>query len=87
MSQEPVHDKAGGETRPEDADLGEQPNDLSGRPLIERRRLPRNTALQRGARAALSPLRSVHSGHIGDYIAWLTIGVAVYGGILASVTR
>jgi multicomponent Na+:H+ antiporter subunit D len=56
--------------------------------LLERRRLPRALAAGVGAvRAALAPLRSLHSGHIGDYIAWLTVGVAVFGGILAAVTR
>jgi multicomponent Na+:H+ antiporter subunit D len=35
----------------------------------------------------IDPLRSLHSGHIGDYIAWLTTGVALLGGILAAVVR
>jgi len=25
----------------------------------------------------------VHSGHVGDYVAWLTFGTAVLGGLLA----
>jgi hypothetical protein len=28
-------------------------------------------------------LRAVHSGVIGDYVAWLTFGVAALGGLLA----
>jgi multicomponent Na+:H+ antiporter subunit D len=31
----------------------------------------------------LHPLRAAHSGHIGDYIAWLTFGTAVIGGLFA----
>ena len=56
--------------------------------IMARRRLP-----QSGGRAfdfanrVVSPLRTVHSGHIGDYIAWLTAGVAAFGGILTAVTR
>jgi hypothetical protein len=40
-------------------------------------------ALPRVAR----PLRAVHSGHIGDYVAWLTFGVAVLGGVFALTLR
>lgn len=57
--------------------------------LLERRRLP--VDLVRRLRAVggpvLNPLRALHSGHIGDYIAWLTVGVATFGGILAAVVR
>jgi multicomponent Na+:H+ antiporter subunit D len=28
-------------------------------------------------------LRRVHSGRIGDYVAWLFLGVAAFGGLLA----
>jgi multicomponent Na+:H+ antiporter subunit D len=31
-------------------------------------------------RAAVSALRELHSGHIGDYIAWWTAGTAALGG-------
>ncbi len=55
--------------------------------LLERRRLPRVEALQRAGRTLLTPLRAAHSGHIGDYVAWLTLGVATYGAILATITR
>ena len=30
-------------------------------------------------RAAVKGLRSLHSGHVGDYVAWWTTGVAVLG--------
>jgi len=33
----------------------------------------------------LDALRAVHSGVIGDYVAWLTFGVAALGGLLALV--
>jgi multicomponent Na+:H+ antiporter subunit D len=32
------------------------------------------------ATAAIGGLRRLHSGHIGDYIAWWTAGAAVLGG-------
>jgi multicomponent Na+:H+ antiporter subunit D len=32
-------------------------------------------------------LRILHSGHPGDYVAWLTLGVAVFGGLLALTLR
>jgi multicomponent Na+:H+ antiporter subunit D len=55
---------------------------------LARRRLPRAVmgAARRGS-TVLAPLRSLHSGHVGDYIAWLTVGVALFGGILAVATR
>ena len=56
---------------------------------IQRRHLPAR-AVDIGsvlARFALRPLRAVHSGHAGDYVAWLTVGMAAFGGILAVLTR
>jgi len=49
---------------------------LFGRPL--RRRLP--AMLLRPLVAAVGGLRELHSGHIGDYIAWWTAGAALLGG-------
>jgi multicomponent Na+:H+ antiporter subunit D len=49
---------------------------LFGRPLREG--LPPH--IQRSARHALLTLRRLHSGEIGDYIAWWTVGTAVLGG-------
>jgi multicomponent Na+:H+ antiporter subunit D len=31
----------------------------------------------------LAALRGLHSGHLGDYIAWLTVGLATIGGVCA----
>jgi multicomponent Na+:H+ antiporter subunit D len=36
-----------------------------------------------GLTLVMRPLRKLHSGHMGDYVAWLTFGVAVIGGIFA----
>ena len=42
-------------------------------------------------RGALSPvvgrMRDLHSGHVSDYVAWLTVGVAAFGGVLAAALR
>jgi hypothetical protein len=32
-------------------------------------------------------VKRVHSGHVGDYTAWLTLGTAALGGALALVLR
>ena len=54
-----------------------------------RRRLPE--ALRAGAARALAPavggLRAVHSGVIGDYVMWLTVGTALIGGVWAVTLR
>ena len=57
--------------------------------LIERRRLPATVlaGIRTVAEPVVVPLRALHSGHVGDYIAWLTVGVATFGGILAAVVR
>ena len=39
--------------------------------------------LRSGTRAVVQPLRVVHSGHIGDYVAWLVAGVALLGASFA----
>jgi multicomponent Na+:H+ antiporter subunit D len=50
-----------------------------------RRRLPGALAKRVGRACAppLDALRALHSGHIGDYVAWLTFGTAVLGGLFA----
>jgi multicomponent Na+:H+ antiporter subunit D len=52
-------------------------------------RLPES--LSAGTTSAFSPalekFRALHSGHISDYIAWLTVGVATFGGLLAVSLR
>jgi multicomponent Na+:H+ antiporter subunit D len=35
-----------------------------------------------GARA-IAPLKAVHSGHVGDYVAWVVLGIAAFGGAFA----
>ncbi|HEX4282311.1 MAG TPA: hypothetical protein VHZ27_16200, partial [Solirubrobacteraceae bacterium] len=49
---------------------------LFGYPLL--RRVPK--AVLGPPRTALTALRRLHSGHIGDYIAWWTAGAAALGG-------
>jgi multicomponent Na+:H+ antiporter subunit D len=49
---------------------------LFGAPL--RGRVP--TRFEGPPRAALTALRRLHSGHIGDYIAWWTVAAAMLGG-------
>jgi hypothetical protein len=34
---------------------------------------------------AVGALRGLHSGQVGDYVTWLTAGVAALGGLLALV--
>jgi multicomponent Na+:H+ antiporter subunit D len=52
---------------------------------LHRHRLPRS--LRRGAARVAYPtidgLRAVHSGIVGDYVMWLTVGTAVIGGVWA----
>jgi multicomponent Na+:H+ antiporter subunit D len=49
---------------------------LFGRPLLAR--LPRG--VHAGGRGVVLGLRGLHSGHIGDYIAWWTTGAGLLGG-------
>jgi multicomponent Na+:H+ antiporter subunit D len=42
---------------------------------------PRRVA--RGGGALIWRMRRLHSGHVGDYIAWVTAGVALFGGAFA----
>ena len=32
-------------------------------------------------------LRLLHSGHVGDYVAWFTVGLAAVGGAFALASR
>jgi multicomponent Na+:H+ antiporter subunit D len=43
--------------------------------------------LPRPASRALAGLRALHSGRIGDYVAWLSVGVATIGGAFALTLR
>jgi multicomponent Na+:H+ antiporter subunit D len=56
---------------------------LFGEPLGAR--LPRR--LVGLAERGLGGLRSLHSGHVGDYVAWLTFGLAGIGGLFALTLR
>jgi multicomponent Na+:H+ antiporter subunit D len=40
-------------------------------------------SLERLGSRMLASLRALHSGHIGDYVAWLVAGVAALGGAFA----
>lgn len=33
--------------------------------------------------APMVPLRALHTGKVGDYVAWLTFGIALFGGLFA----
>ena len=50
-----------------------------------RRRLPESVrALGRRFRSPLEALHALHSGQVGDYVAWLALGCAVLGAALAA---
>jgi multicomponent Na+:H+ antiporter subunit D len=57
--------------------LGAAALGLFGRPLRT------SIAARLGARATqpVAALRGLHSGHIGDYIAWWTAGASLFGGV------
>ncbi len=48
--------------------------------------LPIPAGLRRGAARGFLRLRRQHSGQVGDYVAWATVGFAVLGGGLALAT-
>lgn len=50
-------------------------------------REPGRARLRETLRAVLSPLRDLHSGHVGDYLAWWVAGAACLGGALLAVFR
>jgi multicomponent Na+:H+ antiporter subunit D len=56
---------------------------LFGRPLLSR--LPGRVRV--GGREVVLGLRGLHSGHIGDYIAWWTTGAGVLGGAFLLALR
>jgi multicomponent Na+:H+ antiporter subunit D len=56
---------------------------LFGRPLREA--LPARITVP--SRQALRAVRMLHSGHIGDYIAWWTAGASVLGGVCLVALR
>jgi hypothetical protein len=46
---------------------------------IFRLRFPRKFRFGSFLEGGLSPLRTVQSGHPGDYVMWITVGLAVFG--------
>ncbi|HWE37909.1 MAG TPA: complex I subunit 5 family protein [Isosphaeraceae bacterium] len=48
---------------------------------------PSRRVLERPLRRATVPLRHLHSGHVGDYVAWLVLGVAAIGAALTALVR
>jgi multicomponent Na+:H+ antiporter subunit D len=56
---------------------------LFGRPLRES--LP--SAIRTPARAIVRQVRFVHSGHIGDYVAWWSAGASLLGGVCLLALR
>jgi hypothetical protein len=56
--------------------------------LVQRLRLPFRLprTLVRAAESTSWRLRRQHSGQIGDYVAWATIGFALLAGLFAVVT-
>jgi multicomponent Na+:H+ antiporter subunit D len=60
---------------------------VAAAPLPRRRRVRAVRRQISVLRPALDGLRALHSGHIGDYVAWLTMGTAVFGGLFTLVLR
>jgi hypothetical protein len=56
---------------------------------LYRRRLPELVLapLRSGLSPPLAALRAAHSGVVGDYVAWITVGTAVIGGVWALLLR
>jgi multicomponent Na+:H+ antiporter subunit D len=48
---------------------------------------PSKHMLTRPVALAVRGLRSIHSGHVGDYVAFLTFGVAAFGVVLAALVH
>ena len=45
------------------------------------------TLAGRAARLPVRALRALHSGHIGDYVTWQVVGLAMFGGLCAATLR
>jgi multicomponent Na+:H+ antiporter subunit D len=56
--------------------------------LLGRLRLPFAVpaAVQRAAATSFERVRRQHSGQLGDYLAWATVGFALLGGLFAAAT-
>jgi multicomponent Na+:H+ antiporter subunit D len=55
--------------------------------LWARRVTPRLAGLGQALARALVPIRRLHSGRVGDYVAALTLGVGIFGGLMALTLR
>lgn len=42
--------------------------------------------LQIGVATGIMGLRQLHSGHIGDYVTWLVLGISILGTLLAKLS-
>jgi multicomponent Na+:H+ antiporter subunit D len=40
-------------------------------------------SLKKAVGGAVWRVRVLHSGRVGDYVAWITLGMAVFGGVFA----
>ena len=62
---------------------------LAGFALVRRRLVP--ASIRNRVSAWLGPpvrvVRTLQSGHAGDYAAWFTVGAAALGGLLAAAVR
>lgn len=46
------------------------------------RAVPRVTRWPSHMEGSMRAVRTLQSGHVGDYVAWITLGIAVFGGAL-----
>jgi multicomponent Na+:H+ antiporter subunit D len=51
--------------------------------MLWRFRVPLPAPVHRSTSHAYLRLRRLHSGQVGDYVMWLTVGAATFGGLLA----
>jgi len=42
---------------------------------------------ERALARIMAPIHALHSGRVGDYVAWFVFGIAAYGGYLLLATR
>ena len=54
---------------------------------VYRHKLPRRLRLGPYLETGLQPLRALQSGHPGDYVVWLTTGVAIFGSVVMLFLR
>ena len=55
--------------------------------LFRRRISERVRSPLRRLSAPVTGLREVHTGHVGDYVAWFCVGLAALGGLLVLALR